>query len=106
MGTGKRTPNELKKLNGTYRADKDTSGNYPVPNKITYVDAPKMLNKYATQEWKRIVPELIELGVLTSLDLGAFTIGIIQYGIAMEAYVAIHNYVDENGKKKKGEKES
>ena len=63
----KRKPNAVHKLNGTLRKDRhgddggiEFSGAVPTP--------PKILKGEALKEWKRVVPELKKIGLLTLFD--------------------------------------
>ncbi len=62
----KPTPSAIKKARGTYRPDRAAS------NEIEpTIGAPKMpawLDKVARAEWRRVVPQLEETGVLTRVD--------------------------------------
>ncbi len=63
-------PSAQKKLEGTYRKDRAAGGNELAPPPGVPV-APKWLDKEAKAEWARVVPQLVELAVLTGLDGGA-----------------------------------
>jgi len=62
-------PAALKKLEGTYRADRDAGGSLTPPPAVP--ERPSWFDKDARAEWDRVVPQLVELGVLTGLDGGA-----------------------------------
>jgi len=55
----------------------------------------------AKKKGKELVPELIELGLLTNIDLGALEMCCEAYSMSIEANKAIYNYVDEDGNKHK-----
>ena len=59
-------PQALKKLQGTYRKDRDP-GNAPAPPPGVPI-CPKWLKGAAREEWDRVVPQLVELGWITGLD--------------------------------------
>jgi P27 family predicted phage terminase small subunit len=66
-----KVPNELKKLRGTYRADRD---NQPAAGE-RLTESPKppdTMSLSAKQEWKALAPVLVELGTLCLADLRAF----------------------------------
>lgn len=77
-------PRALKLLQGTFRPDRDAG--MPDPDPITVVPkAPSHLTTVAKREWRRVCGQLIELGVLTDLDLAALEGYCSAYGRAVEA---------------------
>lgn len=81
-------PSAIKALKGTGGASPAEPKPRPVRPKC-----PKYLSKIARKEWKRVVPELDRLGILTCVD-----------GAALEAYcnayanmVEAQTYLNENG---------
>lgn len=62
-------PTKLKKLQGTYREDRAPE-NEPEPP-LGAPACPDWLNDLAKEEWQRIVPDLIEVGLLTKIDRAA-----------------------------------
>lgn len=66
-----RKPSEVKRLAGTYRADR-TAPNEPKPRITSRTPSPPIkLSPVAAQEWKRMARELHGLGLLTVVDLTA-----------------------------------
>src|SRR5262245_52662786 len=61
-----RLPSALKKLRGTYRPSRAAKNELSPPLKTP--DAPPWLDEVALAEWRRVVPMLEELKVLTELD--------------------------------------
>ena len=66
-----RKPTALKKLQGTYRPDRD-SADEPTPS--GHADPPDVLTAAALAEWERLAPELESLGLLTSIDRAVFAV--------------------------------
>ena len=64
-------PTKLKKLQGTYRTDRDGK-NEPDPE-VQIPRKPTWMKGEAAKEWKRITPQLAELGLISELDLVALT---------------------------------
>jgi len=64
----------------------------PKPNR-TIPKCPEWLNEEAKKEWKRIVPELKRLGLLTSIDGGALA----GYCQAWGRYVEAEKKITEQG---------
>jgi P27 family predicted phage terminase small subunit len=46
----------------------------PEPPPVASVDPPRMLSRVARQEWRRLAPELLRLGLLTVVDLGLLAV--------------------------------
>ncbi len=91
-------PSAQKKLEGTYRKDRAVGGGELTPPPAV-PDCPKWLNKIARAEWDRVVPQLVELTVLTGLDGSALE----GYCVAYANWVAAHLDVEKRGKKVKGQ---
>ena len=84
-------PTQLKILQGTFRKDREPE-NEPEPEKIEEeINPPSHLSWMAKKKWKELVPELIELGLLTNIDLGALEICREAYAMAIEAKKAIYS---------------
>lgn len=64
----KRKPTKTKQLEGTYR--KDRSVNEPEPAPCIPIP-PDCLDDIAIAEWRRIAPQLYELGLLSEIDMAA-----------------------------------
>lgn len=78
-------PSSLKKLEGTYRADRanPSEPQPPVPDRAPYV--PRHLNDDAKKEWRRIVKPLMDLGLYTELDYAALAMYCQAYGTWVHA---------------------
>jgi P27 family predicted phage terminase small subunit len=97
-------PSELKILEGTYRPDR-AAKNEPkpkapneMPNPPTYFDA------VARNEWIRIGPELMKLGLLTVADMAAFVTYCLSYSRLVAATKSLkkaktmfHEYTNKAG---------
>jgi len=97
-----RKPNEIHRLEGTYNVT-EHGQELRVPTLNNYPAAPTHFNKWAKAEWKRVVPRLVELGLIGEFDLGILENGIEQYGIYKECIDAIYHFYeeDERGKQKR-----
>ena len=62
------TPTELKRLKGTWRADRDADA--PMPT-VAIPDPPGFLDAIGLEEWHRLTPHLVQLGLVSELDRGA-----------------------------------
>jgi P27 family predicted phage terminase small subunit len=91
-------PIELLKQSGSYRPS--THGvHHPEPSKPNKTpDPPSRLNRYAREEWRRIVKELENLDLLRTLDLGALSLLCEQYGRALEIDLTIRQEYGSWGK--------
>lgn len=66
----KPTPTARLKLSGSWRAKARVKAGEPQPSLVTTVPTPPVfLGDYGMAEWERIVPELVQLRVLTQPDL-------------------------------------
>jgi P27 family predicted phage terminase small subunit len=80
----KPVPTHLKLLRGN--PAKRELGSEPQPERLEQPSqAPAFLLPEAKAEWKRLAPELVELGLLTSLDLQTFAIYCQAFGRAEQA---------------------
>jgi P27 family predicted phage terminase small subunit len=59
-------PSKLKQLQGSYRPDRAAPNEMAPPPGVP--DRPAWLDAEARKEWDRVVPQLVAVGVLTSLD--------------------------------------
>ena len=82
-------PNRLKKLQGTYRKDRDGVGGPELP--AAKVRMPRGLSEGAKKFWRRVAPKCIELGVLTELDIPAFVLMAEHYATAQQAKAILRN---------------
>lgn len=62
-------PRELKLIQGTHRPDREARG-APRPE-VKAPTCPAWLGREGKREWKRIVPELLALGLISELDRAA-----------------------------------
>jgi P27 family predicted phage terminase small subunit len=86
-------PTAQKKLEGTYRKDRDPSAGAAFEPPPGAPQAPKWLDKEAKAEWARVVPLLLEGKVLTLLDGGALE----RYCVAHSNWVKAQRDVQKNG---------
>ena len=66
-----RKPTALKKLQGTYRPDRDSRAE---PKSEGHAEPPDFLTKEARMEWDRLAPELEAIGLLTVIDMAVFSV--------------------------------
>jgi P27 family predicted phage terminase small subunit len=85
-------PRALKKLEGTFRKDRDGGEVLEPPPGMPA--RPTWLDKEACAEWDRVVPQLEELGVLTGLDGGALE----RYCVAHSNWVNAQLDVQKRGR--------
>lgn len=71
------TPTTTLRLRGSWRADARKSEPKP---KLGAPPMPSWLSLEAKAEWKRVVPELKRLGLLTQLDRAALSLYCVAYG--------------------------
>lgn len=84
-------PTHLKIIEGTFRKDR-APANEPKPK--PYVPTcPRWLGHEAKAEWRRIVPELMQLGLLTKIDRSALA----AYCGAYEMWYEAKKSLDEAG---------
>ena len=77
-------PTELKKLEGTYRKDRDKSPNLKPTMEIS-LEVPDDLNEWGQKLWGEIFSEYGKVGLITRVDLGSFHSLCSWYGIFREA---------------------
>lgn len=92
-------PTSLKRLRGTFRADR-AKGNEPdVPTSIP--EPPDWLSPDALTEWRRLAPQLAAAGLLTKLDRAALASYCSAWGDLCEANRTLQQfgstYVTEKG---------
>ena len=66
-----RKPTALKKLQGTYRPDRD-SADEPTPS--GHAEPPDFLSAEARAEWDRLAPKMERIGLLTVADMAVFAV--------------------------------
>lgn len=84
-------PTNVKRLKGTLRKDR-TPHNEPAPA-LGAPPCPEWLGDLAKEEWRRVVPELISLGLLTKIDRAALA----GYCHAWAEWQTLDADVQENG---------
>jgi P27 family predicted phage terminase small subunit len=82
MGGPAPTPSKLLEMRGSWRAN--SRPNEPKPA-TTVPKCPGHLSKEAKAEWRRIVPELEALGLISNLDLAALAAYTQAYGRWVQA---------------------
>lgn len=93
-----RMPKELKIIHGTFRKDRNPE-EQPEPTKINEIPKPpKGLNRHAKRLWKDLSEELVDAGILTTVDLPALEICCVNYGLYKDAHEAVYSYMDTNPK--------
>lgn len=85
-------PTAVKKLRGTYQKCRDADGESMAPPPAVPA-APKWFDSEARAEWERVVPQLVELKVLTGLDGGALE----RYCVAHSNWVKAQLEVQKKG---------
>lgn len=88
---GKPKPTNLKILNGN-PGKRPLNKNEPKPD-LSLLTCPEYLakDKFAFDEWNRIVPELYKLGLLTNIDQVSIEIYCSQYSIYRQALDIINS---------------
>ena len=74
-----------KKLEGTYRRDRDAGPTLTVPPLDEVPAPPAWLSDAAKTEWRRMATELLQLGVLSTIDLKVLEGYCAAYGRAVRA---------------------
>ena len=92
-------PTKLKLLKGENRTERlNKNEPTPIPGAP---DCPEWLSPLARAEWHRVVPQLLELGLLTKLDM----VALAAYCQAYSRYVDAERSMTEHGVKREyGEK--
>jgi len=89
-GGHNRKPKEEKIIQGTFRPAREAREE-PEPRILTEIpDPPAHLTRYAKKAWKSLAVELVDLGLLTALDLITLEILCVNYGIYRELYDAVY----------------
>ncbi|MGG1638215.1 phage terminase small subunit P27 family [Paenibacillus sp. NRS-1760] len=82
-------PTSLKVINGTNR--KDRALNEPQPTKPSSMPEPPVyFDEVAKEEWNRLGPELLNLGLFTVADQSAFTAYCLTYSRLINATVSLN----------------
>jgi P27 family predicted phage terminase small subunit len=95
----KPTPTSLKRLRGNSGKHSLPEGE-PDPMVVDSVDPPPVLNQVAREEWQRLAPELLRLGLLTVVDLGLLAMWCSAWATFCDAERQLAEgplYTDRNG---------
>lgn len=91
MGRGRRpTPDALKELAGN-PGHRPLNDQAPQPEREA-PEKPKGMTKAASREWDRMVPKLLQLGVLSSIDGKSLATYCEAFGLAEDAYRDMKKY--------------
>jgi P27 family predicted phage terminase small subunit len=90
-------PTALKKLQGTYRADRSIENEF-TPEPVHNIPLPpNQLNQWGVEEWNRIVPQLMDYGLFTEFDKTMLYSYCNEYG----KYIEYETILKEQGRIKK-----
>jgi len=100
----RKTPAEVKKARGTYRADRDAEVDFSPPAGKPAEPPPKPegLHDLASAEWDRLTPIMLEKGLLTAADWIAWQLGFAAYDTWLVASDQLR--IDADEAEKRGEK--
>lgn len=70
----------------------------PKPEMVDNPNPPRCFDKYAKEEWRRVVPEMVRLGILSVLDLGILESHCMAFSLKRRAEVEAEKYFKENRK--------
>ena len=84
-------PKALKLVQGTHRPDREAP-NAPDPE-VSPPSCPTWLHREAKREWRRIVPELVRLGLLAEVDRAALA----AYCQSYATWWRMERDIEENG---------
>jgi len=82
-------PTALKKIQGTYRTDRDSNTGVLLPNKMPR--CPSFLGDAAKREWKRLAGQLRDVGILKSVDRAALAAFCDSFGRWEELTIELQN---------------
>jgi P27 family predicted phage terminase small subunit len=74
----------MKVLQGTFRNDR-ANPDEPKPEIPDVLNAPAWLDDYGREAWDKLVPQLVKLGLFTSLDLLFFAMICADYSVFRRA---------------------
>src|SRR5262245_48317066 len=80
----KPTATNIKVLQGTFRTDR-MNPDEPTPDPPDVLNAPEWLDDYGREAWDKLVPQLVKLGLFTSLDLLFFAMICADYSVFRRA---------------------
>ena len=89
MAGRKPKPTELKKLAGN-PGRRPLNENEPSPGPADITMPRGKLPKEAQAMWKKLAPKLVDLGVLTEVDLPAFEMMCVHYALARDAFEIVN----------------
>jgi P27 family predicted phage terminase small subunit len=79
-----RKPTELKKLEGTFRKDREVQNPIKPTIPLTLAE-PTELNEWGVQLWRSIVGDFLPIGLISNVDIGSLLILCNEYGTYCEA---------------------
>ncbi len=86
----KPAPTKLKALRGTVRADRANPHEPKV--RVEIPPCPRELSEVAKKEWRRIAPELSQMGLLSRIDRAALALYCDAYGRWLEAIGSLQKF--------------
>jgi P27 family predicted phage terminase small subunit len=93
-GGHNRKPKQLKVIQGTFRKDRNPK-NEPQPDRLTEIPKPpSYIGKYGKQLWNTHISELIEKGIVTTLDLSTFASCCIAWHMVRSCHDTIFRPLD------------
>jgi P27 family predicted phage terminase small subunit len=84
-----RLPRQQKILQGTFQPSRNPGSEADFPPVAALPPAPRSLNAQGRKLWKQLGPELVASGVMTAVDLPAFALLCVRYGLGMELHDAV-----------------
>lgn len=94
-GGQNRKSSQRKIVEGTFRADRNPK-NEPDPQPVFELPKPPShLNKYGKRCWREVGEELVRKRILTLVDLPAFELACMSYGLYRAAHDAVFRPIDE-----------
>jgi P27 family predicted phage terminase small subunit len=92
-GGPKKKPTALKKLNGTLRKSRVLTDEVQPDLIELYPEPPDILNEEARDEWRLVMPQLVELNIIAKVDMAMFTAYCIECG----TYIHAQRVLNEEG---------
>ncbi len=100
-GGHNKKPTRQKIIQGTFRNDRIPPFPPEAPKIITIPRAPSYMNKWAKKYWSDQIGDMVETGVIRTVDLGVFELLCEAYGQYREAREAIYTVAGPRGGKRK-----